>query len=491
MQAQTSGLTPMHIVDVVYYWARSAPLRPAFIETSGVVTYATLANGIELAAEHFAANIEDRSQPVALCIASGSKMLIALLGLLRAGFDVVLSGTNVFKELKPLGTTTLVYERDIPTLDGGQNIMFDDNWLHFGFAVKKRKPLRSGSAQGRNILCFTSGTTGRPKLVICPQKSWQERVLFPVNSAFFSYERILIVPSLLTSWGLSRAYEALHSGRTVCAGPPLVATLWLVNTYDVDTILASPQQAVELAAHQEKDKRFPLKSLKALHIGAASISRDAAHRIQQNLCRNIVMIYGSTEAGVAAVAPYDMIADIPGAVGFIVPGAHVEIVDGAGSPLPAGREGFVRVRSAVLAENTAASGSRDEWFYTGDFGWITEDRLLCIAGRTGDVVNRGGEKLLIPDIENWLRTCAGVQDAGVCTVPGPSGFSEIWVGLVLSPTADFAATRFTIEANAFYKSNIDKVFLVESIPRGTLGKIQRDELKKKLQETAADQAKSS
>ena len=127
----------MHIVDVVYYWARSAPLRPAFIETSGVVTYATLANGIEFAAEHFAASIEDRSRPVALCIASGSKMLTALLGLLRAGFDVVLSGTNVFKELKPLGTTTLVYERDLPTLDGAQNIMFDDNWLHFGFAAEK------------------------------------------------------------------------------------------------------------------------------------------------------------------------------------------------------------------------------------------------------------------------------------------------------------------------------------------------------------------
>jgi acyl-coenzyme A synthetase/AMP-(fatty) acid ligase len=69
---------------------------------------------------------------------------------------------------------------------------------------------------------------------------------------------------------------------------------------------------------------------------------------------------------------------------------------------------------------------------------------------------------------------------------GPSGFSEIWVGLVLFPSADIAATRFTIEANTFYKSNIDKVLLVESIPRGTLGKIRRDELRKLLQAVAVE-----
>jgi acyl-coenzyme A synthetase/AMP-(fatty) acid ligase len=412
----------MHIVNVVSYWARSAPLRPAVIENSGVVTYATLANGIHLAAEYFSETIKDQARPVALCVTTGAKMLTALLGLLRAGFDVVLSGSNVFNELKALGTTTLVHERDFPTLDGAHNIVFDENWLRFGFTYRESKPLPFVNALGGNILCFTSGTTGRPKLVTCPQESWQKRVMFPINSAFYSYDRMLIVPSLLTSWGLSRAYEALHSGRTVCSGPPVMRTLWLADTYEIDTILASPQQALELAAHQEKGNHFSLRSLKAVHIGAAAISRDAARRIQKNLCRNIVMIYGSTEAGVAAAAPYDMIADIPNAVGFIVPGAEVEVVDAAGHVLPAKQEGFVRVRSVVLATNMAASGSKEEWFYTGDFGWLTEDSLLCIAGRTGDVVNRGGEKLLIPDIETWLRTCSGVQDAGVCTVPGPRAF---------------------------------------------------------------------
>jgi len=476
----------MHIIDIVYYWARTAPLRPAIIEPSGVITYGQLAQAAESAAEYFAGNIADKSRPVAISIATGSKMLVALLGLLRGGFSVVLANSTVFKELAAIPATTLVFERGTPALDGGENIPFNDAVLDLdpkSANANKPLPVTSTSASG-NILSFTSGTTGRPKLVVCPQASWQERVVFPLNPVFFNYDRILIVPGLVMAWGLSRAYEALHYGRTICLAPPGVSTLWMLNTYNVDTMLLSPQQALELVALQEKTERFPLRSLKSVQIGAAAISRDAIMRIKKYLCRNVVLIYGSTEAGVIAVAPHDMIADIKGAAGYILPSVQVEIVDSAGRILPAGKEGFVRVRSRVFAANMAASKSADEWFYTGDIGSVTEDGLLCIAGRTGDVVNRGGEKLSIADFEKFLLTCPGVQDVGVCTNVASSGLSEVWVGLALSPAADIGAIRFAIEANAHFKNNVDKIFVVDAVPRGTVGKIQREELKKTLQSIA-------
>jgi cyclohexanecarboxylate-CoA ligase len=472
----------MHIVDMVYYWARTIPQRPAIIEPADNLTYASLAHAIEVAAKHFAENIEDKTKPIALSVSTGSKMLVTLLGLLRNGFNVVLANASVFKHLPAVGVDTLIFERGGPTLAGGTNIQFDDNWLNFAKrAESDNKTLPRTKSFGGNILCFTSGTTGRPKVVVCPQSSWQQRVLFPLNSAFSNYDRMLIVPGLITSWGLSRAYEALHSGRTICLAPPGPATLWMINTFDVDTILASPQQVLELTEMQEKSTHFPLSTLKSLQIGASSISRAGILRVQKNLCRNIIMIYGSTEAGVVAAAPYDMISKTPGAVGYIVPSVDVEIVDAADRMVPIGKEGFVRVRSHVFAENMAAAGSSDKWFYSGDLGSVTEDNMLFIIGRGGDVVNRGGEKLSITDIENFMLTCTGVKDAGVCSMMGDAGYSEIWVGLVLHPWADIAALRVTIESNAHYKNNIDRIFVVESIPRGTLGKVQRDELKALLQ----------
>jgi acyl-coenzyme A synthetase/AMP-(fatty) acid ligase len=417
-------------------------------------------------------------------------MLVALLGLLRDGFDVVLVNSSLFKELAPIRAATLVFERGTPMLEGGENIAFNEAWLDADpKATKKSRPILVTNASGGNILCFTSGTTGRPKLVVCPPTSWQERVILPLNSMFFNYERILLVPGLITSWGLSRAYEALHYGRTICLAPPGVPSLWLANTYDVDTILASPKQTLELVELQEKGERFPLRSLKSVQIGAASIGRDAVLRIKKNLSRNVIMIYGSTEAGVAAVAPYDMIADIKGAIGYVLPSVEVEIVDQANRVLPVRKEGFVRIRSRVFAENMAASKSADQWFYPGDIGWLTEDGLLCIAGRTGDVVNRGGEKVSISDFEDFLLTCPGVQDAGVCTNMGEAGFSEVWAGLVLKPAADIGAIRFAIESNTRFKNNVDKIFVVDAIPRGTVGKVQREVLKKALQ-SIAEQAAS-
>ena len=180
----------MHIVDMVYFWARTIPQRPAVIEPTGSITYANLAYAVEAAAEHFARNIPDRSKPVALAVLTGSKVLVALLGLLRAGFSVVLANKAVFKDLSSTGANTLVFERDSATWDGGANVEFDDNWLSFGTkAETEKRSLPRSRTENRNILCFTSGTTGRPKVVICPQSSWQQRVLFPLNSSFSNYER--------------------------------------------------------------------------------------------------------------------------------------------------------------------------------------------------------------------------------------------------------------------------------------------------------------
>ena len=69
---------------------------------------------------------------------------------------------------------------------------------------------------------------------------------------------------------------------------------------------------------------------------------------------------------------------------------------------------------------------RTDWFYPGDLGSLTEDGVLCIMGRSGDVVNRGGTKLSSTEFESFLMACAGVKDAGICTHMGDAGYEEVW-----------------------------------------------------------------
>ena len=196
------------------------------------------------------------------------------------------------------------------------------------------------------------------------------------------------------------------------------------------------------------------------------------------------MAYSATEAGAMALAPHDTIMGIPGAVGFVVPGVKVEIVDAAGAVLPIGSEGFVRVQTplthALAVARKPDQGAESHWYYPGDVGWLTDNGVLCIAGRREDVLNRGGVKLATTDVEEFLLGAPGVRDAGVCSVMGEVGFAEIWVGVVLEEGTNMGDFRQHIESDLKFSGNIDKMFVVETIPRGENHKLQREQLQAML-----------
>jgi acyl-coenzyme A synthetase/AMP-(fatty) acid ligase len=476
----------MHIDDMVYFWARTMPKRPALIQPDGIVTYRALAQGIESAAETFGRGIPDRTKPVTVSLVSPAKMLIAGLGLLRAGFDIIVASKNEFAHIPPGDSNTFVLERGEQTVSDRANVFFEESWLEVGAAAPHvNRPLGRSATRKADIFFFTSGTTGRPKRVVRTQQAWDQRILFNGTAAFADYDRALLMTGLASAFGFTRAYEVLYAGKTLCFAPQGQPMLWLVNTYDIDLIIASPQQALALAELQEKVTRYPLAALRAVRIGGSILSREGIERIKRHLCRNVILAYSSTEAGIAALAPHDMIANIPNAVGFLIPEAELQIVDAQDNVVPTGSEGFVRLRTAQFLANFQIEDA-DTWYYPGDVGWITDEGVLCIAGRKGDVLNRGGVKLSLIDFEDFLRSCPGVVDAGVSMQMGASGFEEVWSGIVLEPAADIGTLRQKIEENENFGTNIDKLFVVEAIPRGILGKIQRDELKKMLQSISED-----
>src|SRR5262245_53213129 len=129
----------MHVVDMVYFWARTIPHQAAIIRPEGIVTYAALAEAVETAAENFARLILDRDKPVAAAIESPAGMLVASLGLQRAGFSIVPVSKPLLEHLPQIGVTTMVCERGGLMLADGTNILFEDSWLTVGTGVSARK----------------------------------------------------------------------------------------------------------------------------------------------------------------------------------------------------------------------------------------------------------------------------------------------------------------------------------------------------------------
>jgi acyl-coenzyme A synthetase/AMP-(fatty) acid ligase len=208
--------------------------------------------------------------------------------------------------------------------------------------------------------------------------------------------------------------------------------------------------------------------------------------LRNQVCRDIVTSYASTEAGTAATAHYDAIEKIPQAVGFVVPDVDIEIVDEAGAKLTAGSEGLIRLRTPQLRLNADPRGpaplpdDKTSWFYPGDIGRITEDGVLCVTGRSTDVINSGGVKVSATKIEEVLQALPEITEAAACGVMGPSGLEELWLAVVASGQLDVAEIKRCLQEHKDIGLVPAEVFVLDALPRGDMGKIQRFGLKEQL-----------
>jgi acyl-coenzyme A synthetase/AMP-(fatty) acid ligase len=257
----------------------------------------------------------------------------------------------------------------------------------------------------------------------------------------------------------------------------------LIGLFRIDTVVASAHQVLALAAAKESEPDAPVDSVHAILIAGSKVGPEGVKRIRASLCRNVINEYASTEAGVAAVAPFEAIEAVPGAVGFATPWAEIEIVDEAGTPLPNGREGIVRYRTQEFLDNIAPSESEaphNRWFYPGDMGHFTEEGILCISGRTTDIINIGGTKFSANRIEEIVASMPGVSETAACGVEDASGLEQLWVAVVPSGPVDIEGIKRRVREDKDAGIVPEEVFLVQALPRGELGKVQKAKLKETL-----------
>jgi acyl-coenzyme A synthetase/AMP-(fatty) acid ligase len=478
----------MHPADMIFYWATTDPERLAIIQPGMAVTYRALAKAVTAVSQRIARYKLDASEPVAVSIHNPAWQLIVSFALLRKGLTAVPVARGTLPFLRPNGISDIIYAGEGQMLSGGRNIRFEESWLrHDDNSATVWDPTSPSHADRADLIFFTSGTTGTPKKMVVPSGALMERVAVLPIIGDANFGRTLIVPNLVSSFSFMRAALILYAGKTACFAAGFDQQLAVINMFRIEQLVASAQQVFDLVTFLEQGGKGQLLSLKDVWIGGGYVSGDLVKRIQARLCRNVTVGYSATEAARIAFANYDMIAHIPNAVGFVVPGVQVEIVDEDNQHLPNGQEGIVRSRTNYYAKVFAANNpdraaeAADMWWYPGDRGSLTADGVLCITGRADDVINCGGVKVSGTILDDAVRGYPGVKDAAVCGVRGPSGIEEIWIGLVSEGTVDVAGLKKWVEASQ-ESVVVGKVFMLDKIPRNALGKLQRHLLKNGLVE---------
>jgi hypothetical protein len=176
-----------------------------------------------------------------------------------------------------------------------------------------------------------------------------------------------------------------------------------------------------------------------------------------------------------------------GAVG-LASGVEVAIVDAGGNRLPEGETGEVAIRGLSVmrdyANDPAASAHAftNGWFRTGDIGRLDPEGYLFLSGRIKEIINRGGTKISPREVDDILLAHPAVAQAATFPIPHPTLGEEIAAAVVLQDTTSMTGE----ELRAFVAARLSdfkvpqRILLVDAIPKGPTGKLERARLATQL-----------
>lgn len=349
------------------------------------------------------------------------------------------------------------------------------------------------------VIMYTSGTTGQPKGAIITHSNIVTQHCFvnAVEWGISSADRYLVTTPLAHRTGFARLANALTLG----------GVLVIMTRFDpheaVETIA---REAITVAGMVPTVCRMLLPEIKADPSRCASLRRIVVtgEAFPVDLKRQflallpdvrLVSFFAMTEVGGVTSLSHEEQFDHASSIGRPTPGVEVRIVDETGRDAAIGEPGelLVRVgepgRYSVMRgyynrPEETAQAIKDGWIHTGDVAKADNDGYLYIVDRKKDMVLSGGFNIYTKEVEQALMENPDVADAAVVGVPD-AVFGEA-VAAFIEPRAGSVSTAASVIAHvrglvAGYKKP-KYVFIVDALPRNSLGKV----LKRELRDQAVD-----
>jgi acyl-CoA synthetase (AMP-forming)/AMP-acid ligase II len=343
------------------------------------------------------------------------------------------------------------------------------------------------------LLLHTSGTTSRPKAVPLTQANLSASARHIATTLGLQpTDRCLNVMPLFHIHGLVAAVLAsLHAGGSIFSCPGFNALRffsWLEESQTTwYTAVPTMHQAILERAerHRQTIEAHPLRFLRS---SSASLPPQVMRRLEQTFSAPVVEAYGMTEAAhQMACNPLPPAARKPGSVGPAA-GPEIAIMDERGELLPAGAVGEVVIRGPNVTpgyldnEEANATAFTAGWFRTGDQGFLDDDGYLVLTGRLKEIINRGGEKISPREVDEVLLDHPAIAQVVTFAVPHAKLGEDVAAAVVLQPEQSTDAR----EIRAFARQRLAAfkvprtVVLLDAIPKGPTGKLQRIGLAEKL-----------
>lgn len=315
----------------------------------------------------------------------------------------------------------------------------------------------------------TSGSSGRPKVLVRSRASWQRSFeAFEIGTA---PDDVVLVPGpLSSSLFLFGAAHALHRGLAVRLLERWSAVAAAEASCEATVVHLVPAMLDSMLSVLERNE--PLRArcrLRKVVCGGARMEDTLRRRLADTLpgCE-AVEYYGSAEHSVVAIRHDD---------GPLRPARGVEVQVA---------EGVLQVRSGLVHSGTVEDAKvnpvKPGWSSTGDLATLHEDGSLVVHGRAGAVVSSGGTLVPAEEVEAALRTVDGVRE--VVVLGSPHGRLESVVTAVVESDPESPARLRELRARsreALTPTKRPRRWLATpSIPRTVSGKPARAEVSRSV-----------
>ena len=357
-------------------------------------------------------------------------------------------------------------------------------------AADKASPAFETVARGNDDLAailYTSGTTGRSKGAMLSHDNLASNSLTLVDYWHFTDKDVLIhALPIYHTHGLFVATNVTLFARASMIFLPKFDSDLIVKLMARATVLMGVPTFYTRLLQNPALTRETAKHMRLFVSGSAPLLADTHREWAERTGHAVLERYGLTETNMNTSNPYDGERQ-PGAVGYPLPGITIRITEPeTGKVLPAESIGMIEVKGPNvfkgywrMPEKTKAEFRDDGFFLTGDLGKIDGKGYVHIVGRGKDLVISGGFNVYPKEIESEIDAMPGVAESAVIGVPHADFGEGVTAVVVCQPGAkvDEATVLKGLEGRLAKFKMPKRVFLVDELPRNTMGKVQKNILR--------------